>query len=560
MKAIKYITLALAAASLAACSDINSQLPEGNELTAEQYNDLKDQYPIRKEAVFNSMYTMMGEPDFTFKRGSESYRADDFGFITMALSNDVEGPDAWFPNSGYNWFSVCGELSSRNPDYANPNIRYMSPYNQIGIANQVITSVYDGLTDGQVTEDDAVILAQAHAVRAFDYLSLAPYFQFKYVGNEKKACVPVVSETTSDYLNNPRQTVDSVYRFILSDLDFAVDTLGKYNYEPDGDKTRVGLMVALGLRARAYMNMEKWSEALADADRVLELAADNGITPADSTELLTPGFCDISSSNWLWGINVSNAQAQKGAYASAASWISSLSGNGYTAGAGCYLHVNPLLYNKISDTDVRKQWWLNEDLESKMLDNITWNGYTGEALPEAQIPDVKEPMDAFTNLKFGCFKGTGSTSNEGAYPLMRIEEIYLIKAEAMQHVSSDGLSWLATNFITKYRDASWSQTCKDPLDEIWFQRRIELWGEGFGMGDIMRLGKDVVRVKNVDNEYYPTAFSFNIKHDDPWLLMRFCTQETNQNKGIVNNTGGSQPKSGDNTQPKSNNLTDGVTD
>ena len=30
-------------------------------------------------------------------------------------------------------------------------------------------------------------------------------------------------------------------------------------------------------------------------------------------------------------------------------------------------------------------------------------------------------------------------------------------------------------------------------DEIWWQRRVELWGEGFAWGDIMRLNKDIIR-------------------------------------------------------------------
>ena len=31
------------------------------------------------------------------------------------------------------------------------------------------------------------------------------------------------------------------------------------------------------------------------------------------------------------------------------------------------------------------------------------------------------------------------------------------------------------------------------MDEIWFQRRVELWGEGFATLDIKRFGKSVIR-------------------------------------------------------------------
>ena len=95
-------------------------------------------------------------------------------------------------------------------------------------------------------------------------------------------------------------------------------------------------------------------------------------------------------------------------------------------------------------------------------------------------------------------------------------------------------------------------------DEIWKQRRIELWGEGFSMSDIMRLAKPMVRThgsSTVTN--WPAAFAFNIDSDDPYLLLRFPQRETNSNKAIPAsaNKSGEPPVSGGNTD-----LRDGVTD
>ena len=93
---------------------------------------------------------------------------------------------------------------------------------------------------------------------------------------------------------------------------------------------------------------------------------------------------------------------------------------------------------------------------------------------------------------------------------------------------------------------------------MWKQRRIELWGEGFAMADIMRLGKNIVRVKTGVTTNFPDAYAFNVAADNEWLLMRIPQNETNSNVGIptsANNSGGTLPQQGDGIG-----LTDGVTD
>ena len=53
----------------------------------------------------------------------------------------------------------------------------------------------------------------------------------------------------------------------------------------------------------------------------------------------------------------------------------------------------------------------------------------------------------------------------------------------------------------------------------------------------------------------PAAFRFNLAANDPWLLMRFPQAEMNTNFGIVDNTGGQLPTTGEGRD-----LRDGVTD
>jgi hypothetical protein len=156
-------------------------------------------------------------------------------------------------------------------------------------------------------------------------------------------------------------------------------------------------------------------------------------------------------------------------------------------------------------------------------------------------------------------RGIGNTINANDFPLMRVEEMILIQAEGLAKSGNEAQAkQILESFVKTYRDPSYdsSKGGRNLADEIWYQRRVELWGEGFFMADANRLHKPVVRFKdNAESTNEPDAFRFNIDPDDPWLLMRFSDSETNANAAIVNNTGGSQPK-----QDQNPSLRDGVTD
>ncbi len=541
MKIYKFMMIAATGLCLAACSDINEQLPEGGAITESQLIESTEEAPSRGEATFSGMFTMMGEPYYTY--GSSTGRADDFGFIMMAISQDLEGPDMTNPNSGYNWFSVCGEMTSRTPTYANPYIRYAMPYNQIGAANNIIKSYPAD------TEDATAInkIAQARAIRAFDYMSLAPYFQFNYQIAADQPCVPIVTDETTDYANNPRATVAEVYAQILADLDYAIAHLDASR----SDKAKINQQVAYGLRARAYLNMGKYAEAAADAEKAME-----GYTPASIAEVSVPSFYDINDHNWIWGIDLTQAQTLD-AYATSASWLGSFSSSSYTAGAACYASINCLLYNKIPTTDVRKGWWMDENLHSDLLANVSWAGVSGDDIATLQIANVKEAFTPYVNVKFGMAEGIGATMNDNDWPLMRVEEMILIAAEGYAKSGNESKAReMLTNFVKTYRNPEYTIPASRSLaDEIWFQRRVELWGEGFAWNDLMRLQKPLVRFHEGKDSNVPEAYQFNMASDDPWMLMRFPRSEMNSNLAVINNTGGNLPVAGQNGS-----LRDGVTD
>ena len=141
---------------------------------------------------------------------------------------------------------------------------------------------------------------------------------------------------------------------------------------------------------------------------------------------------------------------------------------------------------------------------------------------------------------------------------MRVEEMLLIQAEALYKSgkTAEGQKVLE-DFVKTYRDPAYNvaATGRTFENEVWFQRRVELWGEGFSNNDCRRLDKPVVRFHKGKESSFPDNFQINLAKDDGWLLMRFCTDELNTNFSIVDNSEGSAPVAGQNGD-----LRDGVTD
>ena len=369
--------------------------------------------------------------------------------------------------------------------------------------------------------------AQALASRAFDYLNLVQAYQFTYIGHENDKAVPLVLETMTDeqMFNNPRATVSAVYEQIMSDLNRAIGLFEEAG-EERSSKAEIDIQVAYGLRARANLLMGNWSAAAQDAE-----AARQGAVPYSIAEVSIPSFVDANASSWIWGAIVTSLDdAVQTGIINWPSHMCSLTGNGYTTGTGvdtAHRRISSSLWAQIPDTDVRKGWWVDEDYHSDLLVNA-YGPRIAAALPEAAY------FAPYTNVKFGTVSGGYfDTDNSQDWPLMRVEEMILIEAEALARNNdlANGKSLLEA-FIQNYRDPAYictAATLDDFIDEVWKQRRIELWGEGFALFDILRLKKPIIRIG--------AGFSGNctfadIAPESACMIYMIPESETNSNNGI----------------------------
>lgn len=513
----KYIFASLLVSSLtfAGCVDMDT-LPEGNIVTSQQKEEIGKLNPERIEARVNSIFAQfyLKTPN---KGALGAERHNDFGYPSVMLFTDTNGNDVVSTDNGYNWTGNDLSYTDRSQTSLECQMVWNDMYAIIFASNNTI----EGIASDTSEPLEQFFLGQGMSARAFSYWVLAQLFQFNYKGNESKPCVPLLTEKNKDYASMngcSRSTVQAVYTQITTDLTAAIDLLkkaqeGKVTRK---DKRYISLAVAYGLLARTYLSMHEYAQAATAADSAIEAARNENITPADRSDVDKPAFWTVNEKNWMWGIIVSETDAVVSS--GIVNWPSHMGSLNYGyANYSGGRQISKSLYEQIPNTDVRKGWWLGTDLKSANLS------------PDQQAAMTSYGYKAYTQVKFAPYQNVPKTTiNANDIPLMRIEEMYLIKAEAESMSGKDGKTTLE-NFIKTYRNKDYVMSSSSVQDEVFLQRRIELWGEGLNWFDLMRLNKGVDR----RGAGYPNSnMIFNIGATNPVLLWPIPEAELQANQAL----------------------------
>ena len=505
----KYFFLAVAAClSLTACESMMDLQPEGATKTDALKQDAYNKIPANAAAEINAIYAQM----IALYAGGTSNH-NDFGVASCMMLLESEGQDWIGPNTGYNWFGYA-DFYARNYNAAVNLLMWNTYYKTIAACNMVCAS-----TDPETTNPDLMAnLGQARAVRAYCYSILAQLYQFTYnAENASKPCVPIVHEslTAEQQAANPRASLQEVYDFIMADLNYAIPALGGW---ARADKGAADQAVAYGLRARVNMLLGNYADAAEDAKMAIQVSGAQPYTLADVSK---PTFCHAEHNSVIWAnmIVESNDVVQTGII-NWPSHMSSLYTDGYT-GVGTYREISSDLYSKISPTDVRKGWWLNENLESPLLDHPAYAGWKGNGVPYANVK-FGVPDDDMVNLVA-----------DADWTLMRYEEMLLIQAEGLARSNQEAAAKaLLEGWVKANRDANYTCRASDEaglVEEIWMQRRIELWGEGFAWFDLNRLEKPIIRTTSSN---WPEAWIVDVDAHHECRIWTLPDREIQNNDGI----------------------------
>ena len=473
-------------------------------------------------------------PAYVNKVFSYSENHYDFGYGAIMHIRDVMTGDMAVESSDYDvWFNSwhTNQYQGNNYAYAQFIWNYYWPFVQT--QNNLIAAI----DTTSATKAQLGMLGAAQAYRALAYLEMSQMFEF--LPNDKTSSVnasgndvlnltvPIVNETTTEQeaRNNPRVHRDSIAKFILGDLEEAEKNIVNLEFTSE---TLPHLDAVYGLKARYYM----WLGDYANAEKYARLAIDNSnVTPMDSAACLDPktGFNQINK--WMWGAQfVKEDDAVQTGIINWPSHLCSMTGNGYTTGIGMnvvHKRINSTLWERIPETDVRKGWWVDADMFSPNLEYAYGTGASA-GIANAAV------FATYTNVKFGPQDNiVFNTENSQDWPLMRAEEMLLIQAEALgRSAGVDAGKQVLEGFVKNYRDPAYTCTATDLdafVDEVWFQRRVELWGEGFSLFDVLRLKKPIIR-KGAN-------FSGNVTFEDlpaesPIFIYSIPESEREANKGI----------------------------
>ena len=184
----------------------------------------------------------------------------------------------------------------------------------------------------------------------------------------------------------------------------------------------------------------------------------------------------------------------------------------------------------IPATDFRKQMFVDfaiDDMsEDEQIEALA--AYTDHAEQILNSVKAAEYGPGGFEFKFRPQAGMYATKYTAwviAVPLMRVEEMKLIEAEAAGMQDEARGIQLLTAFA-QTRDASYTYGTHNEAyyntanslfqNEIWWQRRVELWGEGFGIHDTKRLNKPLVRfLGTAESTNVSPAFRFNMAATRP---------------------------------------------
>lgn len=525
--------------------------PSGTSLSVDQ---------VKQGALVSSDRAQAGLPglyaQLTAREGVYAMQGD-FGYPSFMARLEHAGDNVVSTMHGYNWFN--SELRHGGFQTAQSTVSnwgWIATYKNIKLANDIIAPYVGGESDPLIAQ----VLGQAKAMRAWDYFLLAQLFAKTYVGNESTLCVPLITHETpaSELANNPRRTVQEIYDFILQDLNDAATLLAGFT---PAEKNAVSEAVVYGLRARVYLVMNKWAEAAADAKKAISLFSGR---PYNLEEAGKPGFHDVQAGvNSMWGIIIGpEDNVTKSGIANWTSMFTSLCvGNtAYTTTVGTYKRINTRLFDRISMTDIRRDWWAHTKKVLGTLNGEEVAVYTSPILSRAypaadvrllefgpyagasRFPGLSKLFLPHTVFKFAPNDGDLRSSVQAVdFQLMRVEEMYYIQAEA-EAMGGNPATGLATlrSFVTTYRDPSYAfntATAEAIQEEIYFQRRIEFWGEGISWFDMLRLKKgiDRVDVATKDTGGYPELCRFNIAAGSPTFTFQIPENEMQNNKGITEN-------------------------
>lgn len=428
----KYLYIAVAALSLAACSKQLNQEPATSVSTTTAITTIEDLGNAINGAYYIATY------------GDQMTLSSE-----LAIYADELGPDSFVKNGSGQFAQKIHERSVTNND-SYPAYYYiykgLANINQALVAADALKKEFDG------SEIIAAYEAELYGMRGLFHFELAKLFAPIPTSNNTANTNGIVLSTEVYPLEykGARETLDKTYEQIVSDLTKCIDS----GFNKEKNVGHVNYWAALAIRARAYLYWGKNAEALADAKAVIDGSPYQLYTRDNYVASWTKNDPDEAIMQYVTSTEY-NAQRYAPGYYTIP--------DGYTE----YLVTDEFYdFMKADPNDIR----------SEMVQELTSadGSFTG-----------KFPV------KYPGKEGAQIPAYDNNIKVCRLSEMFLIAAEAevkLNHVESAAgyLNTLRENRIAGYDSEAVTTTS---IDDIINERRKELFAEGQIAFDYWRNGK-----------------------------------------------------------------------
>lgn len=558
MKKIFSTMMAAALMSMTFTGCIEEIDPQTNTVTEQQAKDAPGAFD---NFVANLTGNLAGQ--FIYANDGSHY-VFDFGYPSFFLIRDVMGQDI-VPVGTNNWFDTWyQDFTYLAPNWARTQFPWTLYFGWIKDCNTVLIQA-NAIDYAQPTEGREAGAGIAYTLRAMYYFDIARmYAQSPYLVNKQALTVPKVTESTTveQVQHNPRMTWDEAFDFILKDLDTAETMLAGYKrsdvYTPD-------VSVVYGMKARVYLEKQDW----ANAEKYAKMAQE-GYSMMSQEEYLSRDYgFNSPNSSWMFAVTFKDTDPNIVENDGDSSWGSVMCLEngfdcGYAANYGGPNVIDRHLYETIPASDFRRNCWVDfaleemidpeaEEIPADLLKALRAYSDYPERLYAAGVDNASYGLGGLS-VKFRNQAGKANVKYDAwvvAVPLMRVEEMKLIEAEAagMQN-EARGIELLTAFAKTRdpfynygtHKDAYGNTSTSQFQNEVWWQRRVELWGEGFATFDIKRLNKGIIRSYAGTNHIEECRF--NTTEVPNWMVWCFVNTEAQYNESLVVNPNPVRP-SGD---------------
>ncbi len=493
--------------------------------------------PANMKLVLNGLHRQMFAqspiPGGSNSRAGEQYWIPMFDVLTGALIHSSRG-NGWLRGE-LQWTTHTDVQSLSNQQL------WYQRYHFIASTNAIINEIEESkpTIDAELNN----ILGQSHAYRAWSYYRLVTAYAKGYIiGNPSSdPGVPLMTATIAPFEGQKRSTVEEIYTKMEEDINKSI-TYFENASNPD-NKSHLSINAAYGIKARIALSKGDWSTAATAAVKARE-----GFPLMNESAWLS-GFNTYDLSEVIWGGRVIDTETT---YFRSYFYLISPTFNG-SQNRGNPKLFNIEKYNQIPDTDYRKKTVLPK---APNTNSAASNGQGGSSQSDPNYDNQADFIAASNAVKAKY----GMTSRHNTHPYMHVKflqknpgtidpddviymrsaEMYLIEAEAKLMQNDIPGAQAALKPLAEARDSAFDitkfSTKETLMDQIKFQRYVELYGEGFSYHDHIRWDQAIDLTNSGASQvlYQDGFMQGKPSVNDAWIF-KIPEDEINANPNITQN-------------------------